>query len=121
MDRHIIREGLVALLDVDVCEHGLSCGVCHWSYKGRTDRRSHISVRGIVYPLVALLKAVIQGHDTPTIITRKEYRLSYNHICEVGWCVNPHHVYLGTMSENQQDRGMTPDQIRETRKDWGTS
>lgn len=116
MDKHIIAIGIELLPDISVCNHGLSCGVCCWKYKDRYTR-SQTSIDNIVYPTVAIIKSLIQGHELPSSIIRRLWSLSYNHICHHTWCVNPYHVYLGTRSENYRDNYMTPDQIREARKE----
>ena len=94
----------VFYVSVEVCEHGDSCTVCCWHWRGK--------FFGNGYGRFRYLRKNRQVNRTAhrvmwLIVFRKISKdLDVCHDCPGGdnrWCVNPNHLWLGTAQDNVDD------------------
>ena len=87
---------------VRVCSHGRFCADCCWEWQGAKHRSGHgmfsIKRDGVWRHIGAHAQAWILLHEKPL----PEGMLAL-HRCNAAGCVNGHHIYPGTKSDNARD------------------
>lgn len=88
---------------VQICEHGYDCPFCCWTWLKTHDEdgygkfsMTNAQKRHIMSPVTRIIYEIHHARPIPD-------GLLVCHWCDMAWCTNYHHFFLGTYNDNRQD------------------